>query len=74
MQSEQIEIAQFLSQHPPFDDLPQKALDELAKQVEVSYFRANTDILQYGQDIADLYIIRSGAVEMYRRDGELYNR
>jgi CBS domain-containing protein len=74
MQSEQIEIAQFLSQHPPFDDLPQKALDELAQQVEVSYFRANTDILQYGQDIADLYIIRSGSVEMYRRDGELYNR
>ena len=74
MQAEQVEIAQFLAQHPPFDDLPQKALNELAQQVEVAYFRAKTDILSFGQDISDLYVIRSGSVEMYRRNGELYNR
>ncbi|ALS32965.1 cyclic nucleotide-binding/CBS domain-containing protein [Pseudoalteromonas sp. NZS127] len=74
MQAEQIEIAQFLAQHPPFNDLPTKALNELAQQVEVAYFRAQTEILQLGQDIADLYVIRSGSVEMYRRNGELYNR
>lgn len=74
MQAEQIEIAQFLAQHPPFNDLPIKALNELAQQVEVAYFRAQTEILQLGQDIADLYVIRSGSVEMYRRNGELYNR
>ncbi|WP_350587213.1 putative nucleotidyltransferase substrate binding domain-containing protein [Pseudoalteromonas sp. 3-MNA-CIBAN-0064] len=74
MQAEQIEIAQFLAQHPPFTDLPIKALNELAQQVEVAYFRAQTEILQLGQDIADLYVIRSGSVEMYRRNGELYNR
>ncbi|WP_372760864.1 DUF294 nucleotidyltransferase-like domain-containing protein [Pseudoalteromonas sp.] len=74
MQAEQIEIAQFLAQHPPFNDLPTEALNELAQQVEVAYFRAQTEILQFGQDIADLYVIRSGSVEMYRRNGELYNR
>lgn len=74
MQAEQVEIAQFLAQHPPFDELPKKALNELAQQVEVSYYRAQTEILHFGEDIADLYVIRSGSVEMYRRNGELYNR
>ncbi|MBH0056729.1 cyclic nucleotide-binding/CBS domain-containing protein [Pseudoalteromonas sp. SWXJZ94C] len=74
MQAEQVEIAQFLAQHPPFDDLPNKALNELAQQVEVTYFRAQTEILHFGKDIADLYVVRSGSVEMYRRNGELYNR
>ncbi|MEM0514482.1 DUF294 nucleotidyltransferase-like domain-containing protein [Pseudoalteromonas sp. YIC-827] len=74
MQAEQLEIAQFLTSHSPFDELPEDALAHLAQQVEVAYFRAGTDILHYGDDIADLYVIRSGAVESYRRSGELYNR
>lgn len=74
MQAEQVEIAQFLAQHPPFDDLPTNALNELAQQVEVAYYRTQTDILTLGQDIADLFIIRSGSVEIYRRNNELYNR
>lgn len=74
MQAEQVEIAQFLAQHPPFDDLPTNALNELAQQVEVAYYRSQTDILTLGQDIADLFIIRSGSVEIYRRNSELYNR
>ncbi|WP_404340177.1 DUF294 nucleotidyltransferase-like domain-containing protein [Pseudoalteromonas mariniglutinosa] len=74
MQAEQVEIAQFLSEHPPFDTLPTDALNELAMQVEVTYFRAQTDILHLAQDISDLYVIRSGSVEICRRNGELYNR
>ncbi|KPZ53438.1 MULTISPECIES: DUF294 nucleotidyltransferase-like domain-containing protein [Pseudoalteromonas] len=74
MQAEQVEIAQFLAQHPPFDDLPTNALNELAQQVEVAYYRSQTDILTLGQDIADLFIVRSGSVEIYRRNNELYNR
>ena len=74
MQAEQVEIAQFLAQPPPFDDLPTNALNELAQQVEVAYYRSQTDILTLGQDIADLFIIRSGSVEIYRRNNELYNR
>ncbi|MAE01483.1 DUF294 nucleotidyltransferase-like domain-containing protein [Pseudoalteromonas lipolytica] len=74
MQAEHIDIAQFLSDHAPFDDLPEEAINKLASQIEIAYFRAGTEILNYGDDIADLYVIRTGAVEMYRRDGELYNR
>ncbi|WP_462158435.1 DUF294 nucleotidyltransferase-like domain-containing protein [Pseudoalteromonas sp. GB56] len=74
MQVEQLEIVQFLSGHSPFDELPQDALVNLATQVEVAYYRGGTEILHYGEDIDDLYVIRSGAVESYRRSGELYNR
>jgi len=31
-------------------------------------------IIEYGHKIHDLYFIRSGVVEIYRRKGELYNR
>ncbi|OUS68724.1 cyclic nucleotide-binding protein [Pseudoalteromonas sp. A601] len=74
MQAEHVDIASFLSEYAPFDDLPEDALNHIACQVEVSYYRAETVIHEYGDDISDLYVIRSGAVETYRRDGELDNR
>lgn len=74
MQVEQLEIAGFLAKHPPFDELPEDALKSLAQQTEIAYYRAGTDILAYGDPIQDLYVVRSGAVEIYRRTGELYNR
>lgn len=74
MEAEQIEIAAFLKQHPPFDELPVEEVDNAAKQVEISYFRAGTQIYEYGQAVQDLCIVRSGVVEIYRRKGELFNR
>src|SRR5699024_12840053 len=49
-------------------------LDDVATSVEVGYFQAGTEILSYGEAIAALHYIRSGAVEVYRYNGELYNR
>ena len=74
MEAEQLEVLNFISQHPPFDDLPEEHLRNIALNVEVAYFREGTDILKVGDDIRDLYLIRSGVVEIYRRKGELYNR
>ncbi len=74
MHAEQIEIAEFLRKHPPFDELPQEALLELAQKVEVAYYRAGSNILNFAEPLHDLYVIRRGAVETYRRTGELYNR
>ncbi|KJF82006.1 DUF294 nucleotidyltransferase-like domain-containing protein [Photobacterium angustum] len=74
MEAEQIEILNFISQYPPFDTLPEDQLHQLALEIEVAYYRANTMILNTGDSIHDLYLIRSGAVEIYRRKGELYNR
>jgi CBS domain-containing protein len=72
--AEQIEIAGFLVNHPPFDELPEEVLNELARQVEVVYYRSGSAILNLADPIQDLYVIRKGAVETYRRTGELYNR
>ncbi len=74
MQAEQQEIVTFFEKHLPFKALPAEALHTLARQVEVAYYRTDSDILCFGDPIQDLYVIRSGAVETYRRTGELYNR
>lgn len=74
MEAEQIEILNFISQYPPFNQLPEESLRDVALNVEVAYYRADTMIVNFGDDIHDLYMIRSGAVEIYRRKGELYNR
>ncbi|WP_026970801.1 DUF294 nucleotidyltransferase-like domain-containing protein [Aliagarivorans marinus] len=74
MQAEQIEIAGFLSQYPPFEQLPQERIDALAQMVEVAYYREGDEILRFGDPIHDLFVVRSGVVEVYRRNGDLYNR
>jgi CBS domain-containing protein len=74
MQVELIEVRDHLSRFAPFDGLPNEVLDQIAQQVEIGYFKAGSDILLYGDPIKDLHYIRSGAVEVYRRNGELYNR
>ncbi len=74
MQAELIDIRNHMAQFPPFDEMPEELLDQVVGGVEVQYFRAGTQILEFGQDNSWLYYIRSGAVEIYRRSGELYNR
>ena len=36
MQAEHVDIAQFLSDHAPFDDLPEEAVNKLAAQIEIA--------------------------------------
>lgn len=74
MEVEHIEIRDFLLRYPPFDTLPEDTLNHVASHTEVAYFKAGSRILEFGQTIHDLYVVRSGAVELYRRNGELYNR
>jgi len=74
MEIEQIEIRDHLGAHEPFSFLGEEELEELARSVEVSYFRAGTDIIRLGEEIQHLHYIRSGSVELFRRSGELYNR
>jgi len=74
MDPELIEIKDFLVQHAPFSTLPEEEVKHAAGQVEISYFRAGTTILAYGAPLAHLYVVRSGLVELYRRNGNLYNR
>ncbi|WP_372880386.1 DUF294 nucleotidyltransferase-like domain-containing protein [Psychromonas sp.] len=74
MEAELLEIKNFLLQYPPFSDLPDDVIDHVTQSVEISYFRQNTPIIHFGDHIQDLYLIRSGIVEVFRHNGELYNR
>ncbi|MDX1756207.1 MAG: putative nucleotidyltransferase substrate binding domain-containing protein [Marinobacter sp.] len=74
MQAELIEIRNHLAQHPPFDEMAEETLDQVVAQIEVAYYRAGSSIVQQGDPSSRLYYVRSGAVEIYRRSGELYNR
>lgn len=74
MQIEQMEVRDFLSRTAPFLDLSTEWLERLAMAMEVRYFKADSHILQPDDAISELHLIRSGAVEIYRHDGTLYNR
>ncbi len=74
MEAEHVEIAEFLGRYPPFEGLPQEELDRVAVNLEIAYYQAGSDIFKFGDEIRDLCFIRSGAVEIYRRNGDLYNR
>jgi CBS domain-containing protein len=68
------DIITFVSAHEPFDKLPDDELSRLCSEIEVSYFQAGTEILQFGSSIDALNLVRSGSVEVFRRTGELFNR
>lgn len=74
MEAELLEIKNFLSQYPPFSELPDDVLTYVTQHVEISYFRQNMPVIHLGDHIQDLYMVRSGVVEVYRRNGKLYNR
>lgn len=74
MEAEVQEIREHLRHYPPFDRLDPQWLDQIAARTEVAYYRAGSTIQEYGEPIDTLRYVRSGAVEVYRHNGELYNR
>lgn len=74
MTIEQLDIREHMAQFAPFDTLPDTLLDRVAGQVEVRYFQAGTELLVKDQPIHELWYLRSGAVEMFKRSGSLFNR
>lgn len=68
------DVRQHMARFPPFEGLPDELLDTVAGAIDVAYFRADSDILKFGESIGDLHYIRSGAVDVHRRSGALYNR
>jgi CBS domain-containing protein len=63
------EIARFLATHPPFDGLPQDALQQTAATVEIAYFPRGASILrQSGEPTRYLHVIVKGVVELRQAD------
>lgn len=74
MQPEVMEIHQHLSRFAPFDVLSAELLDTVATSVDAAYFKAGSNILTRDTPVTELYYIRSGAVDIFRRSGALHNR
>lgn len=74
MDIELINIIKFLAEYAPFKWLPEHELEKVAQNIEICYYREETPIIHFEDYLEDLYVIRSGAIEMYNRSGELYNR
>ena len=74
MEAEHVEILNFLRRFPPFNELPEEELSIVAQHTSVGYFKAGTQILEFNQLIDSLHVIRSGSIETYQRNGELFNR
>lgn len=74
MEAEVQEIREHLRHYPPFDRLDPNWLDQIAARTDVAYYREGSTIQEYGEPIDNLRYVRSGAVEVYRHNGELYNR
>ncbi|MDP5460422.1 DUF294 nucleotidyltransferase-like domain-containing protein [Alishewanella sp. SMS8] len=74
LEIEQLEVLSFLQRHSPFQELSLPEQTTLAQQIDVAYYRAGSEILTYNAPLDALYVIRSGVVETFRRNGDLYNR
>ncbi|EFO81798.1 CBS domain-containing protein [Oscillochloris trichoides DG-6] len=64
------EIAAFLGNYPPFDQLPPTALQRIARSIQIEYFATNHDILTFGGTPSQfLYVVCKGHVDLIR-EGE----
>lgn len=74
MDIELVEIRDFLASHPPFDQLPEEALEKLPKAMNIRYFRRGSHFPPTDADQSYLYVVRQGAVEMRDAEGELVSK
>ncbi|AHF04935.1 cyclic nucleotide-binding protein [Marichromatium purpuratum 984] len=74
MDIELIEIQEFLAGRPPFDQLPEEALAQLPRRLQVRYVRRDSAFPPEDEDGPRLYILRRGAIELRNDDDELIGK
>ncbi len=74
MEIELAEIRDFLASHPPFDRLPEEALNALPRALIVRYLRRGTPFPPQDAKGAALYVVRSGAVELRNEFDQLVDK
>jgi len=74
MEIELLEVRDFLAEHPPFDALPDAALNALPKQLSIRYLRRGTPFP--GPEEAGHYLcmVRQGALELRGTGGILLDK
>ncbi len=67
-------IRSFLSRFHPFDLLPGEVLTEVAEAAGTRELKAGETLMQVGEKVDHLYIVRSGAMETHTPEGQLLAR
>ncbi len=65
MEIEQLEIREYLETCAPLDKLTEECLNEIVGTLEISYLRRGKPLLNPGDENQSLYLIRTGALELY---------
>ncbi|MFV9503286.1 MAG: DUF294 nucleotidyltransferase-like domain-containing protein [Oscillochloridaceae bacterium umkhey_bin13] len=66
------EIVAFLQAYPPFDRVPATDLARAMADAQIEYFAAGQTILTFGGPPAQfLYVVRKGAVDLLREEGDV---
>lgn len=68
------EVRGFLAQHEPFSHLPPETLSTLPRQMKIIYVRRGDYVVARGEVNDNLYIIRSGAVDVVADGNNLIDR
>ena len=74
MVAELVEVQEFLVAHAPFEALPEKVLEELPHRLTTRYYKRDTEIVAAGAHNDEMFVLRSGAVEVRDPHGGLVDR
>lgn len=74
MEVEFLAIADEVKHTPPLDQLSEADLYELVSKMRISYAAKGEVILQPGQHNGDLFLIKTGAVNITNEEGEILHR
>jgi CBS domain-containing protein len=72
--AELLEVQEFLVAHAPFEALPEKVLESLPPRLTTRYYRRDTEIVRAGSHNDEMFVLRSGAVEVRDAHGGLVDR
>lgn len=74
MVAELLEVQEFLVAHAPFEALPQRVLATLPARLSTRYYRRDSEIVAAGAHNDEMFVLRSGAVEVRDVHGGLVDR
>ncbi|MDO5502906.1 MAG: putative nucleotidyltransferase substrate binding domain-containing protein [Actinomycetia bacterium] len=74
MDAELLEVQEFLVKHAPFEALPESVLRELPRKLTTRYYKRDTEIVGAGQHNDEMFVLRSGAVEVRDANGGLVDQ
>ena len=68
------EVTDFLAEHAPFAAVPRADLERLARRLTIRYARRGSRLMSVGRGNDEIFVVRSGAVQITDDNGTLVSR